>query len=336
MQQAPYLDDIQYIIESVDIDSEGRISFQGTSYEGYDYPEASTEARLFHNLGNLLYATCYTRSNKNEQADFTDADGANSFLQHLRAANTATEGYDCGWNVEEIEHGGKILVRKGGYKRYTYAGDFIREYFGQGPLQRGEVVNIRVLPDYASELASADVFYFIFGETLLDNNNSAVVRLYFNLIPEGAAPLIALISNNLNRYNIPFQFKCLNQAAFYTRCDSAVLYIDKRYFDIVSDLLSEHYSDLSTWLNAGVPMFTKKIAPGIGFAENPFSASESFGTSRCKIIAQGIVNAWKDRQSKEAWMDSILQNIQKNFLRPDALHRNPNSQYPYPFPNFEN
>jgi hypothetical protein len=83
-------------------------------------------------------------------------------------------------------------------------------------------------------------------------------------------------------------------------------------------------------------MFTRPLAPGIGFAENPFSSAESFGTSRCKIIAQGLVNAWKDKQPKEVWMDFILQNIQKNFLRPEAMYLNPNSKYPYYFPTFEN
>lgn len=336
MQPPSYLDDIQYIVRSIDIDSNGKLSFRGELYEGYDYPEASAEVRLSHNLTNLLYSACYTRSRTTKQYDIIERDIEDSFLPSLRAANASAECYDCGWTVDEIEHGGNILVHKGGYKRYTYAGDFIRTYFGQGPLQRGEIVNIRVVPEYSGEPETGDVFYFIFGQVLLDNNNETIVRLYFNLKPEGAASLVALISENLNRYNIPFQFKCLNRKAFYTRCDAAVLYIDKRYFQVVADLLAEHYAELKTGLNAEVPMFTKLLAPGIGFAENPFSSADSFGTSRCKIIAQGILDAWNNRQPKEAWTDFILKNIQKNYLRPEALYLNPNSKYPYHFPVFEN
>lgn len=334
MQQQSYLDDLQHIVESVGIEADGKLSFRGQPHEGYDYPEASPEARLFHNLNNLLYSACYTRSRAAAPQD-SSGEG-DSFLSALRKANASAERYDCHWTVEEIEHGGNILVRKGGHKRYTYAGDFIREHFGQGPLQRGESVNIRVLPDVGEEQGAADAFYFVFGETLLDNNNSAVVRVYFNIAPSGAAPLIELISSNLNRYNIPFQFKCLNRPSLYTRCDSAVLYVDKRYFGIVGDLLSEGYAGLKTWLNPDVPMFTRPLAPGIGFAENPFSSSESFGTNRCKIIAQGIVNAWKEQQPKEVWMDFILRNIQRNYLLPEAMYLNPNSKYPYHFPSFEN
>ncbi len=329
-----YLDDIQHIVESVSIDIDGTLRFRGQPYEGYNYPEVSDERNLLNNLNSLIYSSCYTRNSHIGRQKMVALED-DSFLQGLRKANSSREGYDCGWTVEEIEMTGNILVRKGSVKRYTYAGDFIREYFGQGPLQRGESVNIRVLPEYGRE-PEDESFYFVFGETLLDNNNSALVRLYFNIAAEGAAPLITFITRNLNRFSIPFQFKCLNQARSYTRCDSAVLYIDKRYCAIVGDLLSEGYTTLKAWFNPEVPMFTRQLAPGISFAENPFSSAESFGTSRCKIIAQGLVNAWKEKQTKEGWSDFIIKNIYQNYLKPDTLHLNPNSKYPYHFPHFEN
>lgn len=335
MQQPSYLDDIQHIVNAVDIDTNGGLHFQGAIYPGYDFPEASPEARLFHNLNNLLYAACYTRGGNSPHLIEDQADDE-SFMAQIRSANTSVERYDCGWTVEEIEHGGNILVRKAGHRRYTYSGDFIREYFGHGPLQRGEVVNIRVLPEHGSELLPTEVFYYVFGDNLLENNNSSIVRFYFHLVPEGAAALIALISSRLNAYSIPFQFKCLNRAALYTRSDSAVLYVDKRYFNIVAELLAEGYPDLEKWLKAETPMFTQPFLPGISFAENPFSNGESFGTSRCKVIAQAILAAWKEGRPKSDWPQLILQQFQKNFLRPEALYLNPNSKYPYQLPDFQN
>ena len=82
-------------------------------------------------------------------------------------------------------------------------------------------------------------------------------------------------------------------------------------------------------------MFTQPFLPGISFAENPFSSGESFGTSRCKIIAQAMVGAWKEARPKAAWESLILQQFEQNYLRPDALFRNPNSKYPYDFPVFQ-
>lgn len=338
MQPPTHLDDLQQIISAVHISPDGQISFHGKPYQGYDYPEASVEARIFHNLSNLLYSACYTRAGLQDEVKnlLENPDSDISFLSALRDANASTEHYDCGWIVEEIEQTGSVVVRKGGNKRHTYAGDFIREHFAQGPLQRGEQVNLKVVAEYGADLQDRELFYHVFGKTLLDNNNSFLVRLYFHLSPEGAKHLIALISRRLNDFSIPFQFKCINRPDFFTRCDTAVLYIDKRYFEVVTELLAEGYPDLKPYLKHDLPMFTKVLAPGIGFAENPFSSGESFGTSRCKIIAQGIVNAWKSGYGKELWQDFILQNLQKHFLRPDALHLNPNSNYPYQSPVFEN
>ncbi len=335
MQQTPYLNDLKYIVESICIEPDSKLIFKGKSYESHYNLEGNDEIRLFQNLTNLIYSSCYTRSRKEERRNNTDPEKDNSFLSALRMANVSTELYNCGWSVEEIEETGNILVRKGGNKRYTFAGDFIREHLGQGPLQRGEIVNIRVLPEYFGEGDVSNVFYFVFGETLLDNNNSAIVRVYFNVSPEGAIKLVGLISTKLNHFNIPFQFKCLNRTELYTRCDSAVLYIDKRYFGITGDMLSDGYDEFRTWLNPDVPMFTRKLAPGIGFAENPFSPTESFGTLRCKIIAQGILDAWNEKKTKEVWMDFILKNIRKNYLLLEAFYLNPNSKYPYKFPQFK-
>ena len=336
MRTIYYLDDLKHFINFIEINAKGEINFRGQSYDGDDFPDAIAEVRLLHNLANLLYVACYTRSGKLKQDDLIDRNEADLFLTAVREANTSIETYDCGWVVEGIEHGCNVLVRKGGNKRYTYAGDFLRENFTQGQLQPGDSVNIRIVPEYDLLPGTMEVFYFVVGETLLENNNSAIVRVYFNLMPDGVAPLVAWLSQTMNRYNIPFQFKCLNRPDLYTRCDAGVLYIDKRYFNFVSELLLGSYSIFKIRLKHQVPMFTRIIAPGIGFAENPFSPTESFGTSRCKIIAQGIVDAWKEKQSKDRWIDFILETIYANYLQPEALYLNPNSKYPYHFPDFEN
>lgn len=338
MQQASYLDDIQYIVQSIDVNPEGRLYFQDQPFSGYDQPDASPETRLFNHLNNLLYSACYTRAGYG--TDIGDSPVASPdnqpFIQSLRSANSSKELFDAGWMVEEIEQNGNILASKGGNRRHTFAGDFIREHFGHGPLQRGELINLRVIPELGAEPVQGEVFYFVFGNTLLEENNSSLVRFYFNIQPEGAAPLIGLVTSRLNDYCIPFQFKCLNRPDLYHRSDSAVLYVDKRYFSLVSNLLLEAFDHLKPWLNSEVPMFTKVLAQGIGFAENPFSIGESFGTSRCKIIAQAITNAWKTGIPKSEWSMFIQDAFARHFLQPDALYRNPNSRYPYQFPETQN
>jgi len=334
MQKQTYLDDLKFIVESINIEKEDQINFRGEPYKGHDYPETSREILLSYNLSKLIYFSCYTRNHQFDQQNIFTPESNDLFLSKLQKANCSSECFNCGWTVKEIEYRGNILVEKSGYKRYAYAGNFLRENFVQGPIQRGELINIRVLPDYGFDAETMGQFYFVFGKTLLDDDNSAKVRLYFNLKPEGAISLVEWISNNLNHYNIPFNFKCLKQPSFYTRCDSGVLYINKRYLGIVLNLLIESYHLIKTWLNIEVPMFTRLLTQGIGFAENPPSPNESFGTNRSKIVAKGIIDAWKEKHPKAVWLDSILHNIKNNFFNPETLYLNPNSKYPYRFPDF--
>ena len=100
-------------------------------------------------------------------------------------------------------------------------------------------------------------------------------------------------------------------------------------------VMTEFYDEIKPHLNAGVPYFTKKLAPGIAFAENPPQENESFGQSRSRIIAEAIVQAYENQVDKKEWLKLILQNIKKNGMDPDHFHLNADSHYPYQFSNFQ-
>jgi len=290
------------------------------------------EMKLFYNLYNTLYTCFYTKQEKTGNPKKPNT--SRNFLENLQKANQSIEQFNEGWLVEEIEYGGNILVKKGGTKRYTHAGDFLRENFRQGTLQKGEKVKLFHQKEYRNQQEGG--FYFVFGETLMDNNNSALVRLYFNLKPEGAKEIIQLFTKVFNEWQIPFQFKCLDVAAHYQRADSAVLYFDKRYSNLVFELMKTIYPKIQHQLKHSIPLFTKYFADGIGFAENPPDSKESFGTSRCKIIANGIIEGWKQKKAKQEWIECIIKSIENNFLQIEAMYLNPNTKYPYHFPHLEN
>ena len=46
---------------------------------------------------------------------------------------------------------------------------------------------------------------------------------------------------------------------------------------------------MSEKLNVRVPAFTKHLAPGLGFAEDPGTIRDSFGTHRCRLLAEGTL-----------------------------------------------
>src|SRR6266446_5087093 len=74
----------------------------------------------------------------------------------------------------------------------------------------GEGANISILVARESRTMQPG-FYFAFGEAVTDQQDDySIVRFYWN-IPDSLAPgLIRLITRRLNRFQVPFRFKCLS------------------------------------------------------------------------------------------------------------------------------
>lgn len=78
-------------------------------------------------------------------------------------------------------------------------------------------------------------------------------------------------------------------------------------------------------LKPAVPLFSKKLRPKIGLADDP-GHSRSFGLNRCQLLAEGIVHAWtKGQQSPQARANAVRQQFAANRLDFDRPHLNASS-----------
>jgi len=252
-------------------------------------------------------------------------------MSELSRHNQAREDFDAGWVIEQVDMQGAITAGKGNYKRIVLPGEFLNESsFQQKPFPN-TAIRIYARKEHASVHTG---FYYLFGTTIAEDNPSMLVRLYFNVKPEGSAGLVGELSALFNKYSIPFSFKCLHHPSLYTRADAAVLYFDKRYSDIIFRLLPAIYSRHSKWFNEDTPLFTRRIARGLAFAENPFHQQESFGTHISKMITQGMLHCFNQEIPKKAWAAEVISNIKERhgYRDIETLYLNPGSVYPYHFP----
>ena len=140
-------------------------------------------------------------------------------------------------------------------------------------------------------------YYFAFGDTLDElADQLTLVRLYFHCSPESAVLLVGELTAALNRFQTPFQLKTPAAPALYGRTDAAVLYIGARYFPITARIVASVLSRVP--LETATPLFTKRLWPGVGAAVEPGSG-ESFGSHRCRLTAEGIVDAWRQDGAQE-------------------------------------
>ncbi|MBD2167797.1 hypothetical protein H6G04_25765 [Calothrix membranacea FACHB-236] len=233
------------------------------------------------------------------------------FYQRLHESNTGAGYFDPGWQVLKREIDGSLVVTKGGLKLHIN-----RDRHLQCPEQSaniGDIVAIR-LPKNLIQ----NGFYVAVGNGGTDSNrqhskHSQLVRVYFNLAPEGAPPVMKSLTEQLNAAAIVFSFKVLYNPADYTRFDSGVLYFERCHYELVHQVLHTVYAQQRCHFRREIPLFTKFLAPGLGLAEEPnhkFSEQESFGMHRCQIISNGLLAAQRlGDESADTRINLILEEF---------------------------
>ncbi|BAY33200.1 hypothetical protein NIES2107_50950 [Nostoc carneum NIES-2107] len=249
------------------------------------------------------------------------------FYDRLHAANSGKGYFDDGWQVLRVESDGTLAVKKGEITLHIQRDRHL--HCKQVNATIGDVVAVKMAP-YLTQ----NGFYLAVGNlgqysSLHRGHDRQLVRIYFNLSPEGAVAIMGSLTKQLNKIPIPFTFKALYNPSDYERYDTAVLYIEKGYYANLWPVLQSVYAEHQFYFGAEVPLFTKFLAPGIALAEEPhskFAGKESFGLNRCRIVTNGLLNAWQQgKESTENRMLSILQHfalqqieIQRPYLNPDS------------------
>lgn len=273
-------------------------------------------------LASYLYNRCYTESileSRGASADSGDLTAA------LAAANQTRATLEEGWTIDQLLDGGKILARKGATHRSFLPGEYLTHRgLGAGPAT-GAKVSI-FLPAGSTDLQPG--YYYAFSETPGEwNDTCAMIRFFWNVSAAGAPRLMEAITRDLNRFQVPFQFKCAARASDFPRRDAAVLYLDARYYPIAALILEPVRAGLEPWLGPSTPLFSKHLAQGLGFAEDP---GESFGENRTRILAAAMSRT-QGRPVDERLAELRRQFEQRN-LSLDRPWLNPGSVDRYDFP----
>lgn len=247
-------------------------------------------AAMARSIGDVLYDGCYAhRLGDARRSPATSLDADPAFARQLAAANGGRERWEPGWMIHQVAPNGQVFVRKAERERVAMPGSFISAVSpGMAP-QPGTAVHLRVPVE---ALGVQPGYYFAFGETLDDlADQLSLVRFYFHCAAAAAAPLLAALIRPLNRFQVPFQMKAPSAPALYGRTDAAVLYVGVRFIPLVMRIIDGMRASVP--LETPTPLFAKMLWPGIAAAVDPGNG-ESFGANRCRLTAEGIVDAWRD------------------------------------------
>lgn len=263
-----------------------------------------------------------------ENSTFLEVD--REFYDRLDTSNNGIGYFDPGWQVVGIDSGdGSLVVIKNGLTLHIERNAGNEKEFSL--LQKGSSISIR-LPK--SQLQNG--FYIAVGNAGLFSQDGRggslnTVRVYFNLMSEGASSIMHDLTKQINEAIIPFYFKTLyNPSDYSNRCDCAILYFERRNYHAIKSVLESIYVKHQAYFQNEVPLFTKMLAPGLALAEEParkFSERESFGQNRCQIVARGLLEAKQkgiDNLQEQAAI--IIQNFSSLEIDPQRPYLNANSE----------
>jgi hypothetical protein len=247
-----------------------------------------------------------------------------AFFRRLHDANCSQGFFDRGWQILAVVDDDTLVVKKGELRLYVQREKYLAEADRQA--QIGEAIAIK-MPKNRMQSG----FYMAVGDKGFSHQQpgDVLLRIYFNLTPDGSVAVMESLTKGLNEVGIPFSFKVLYNPQDYNRYDSGVLYFDRQDYATVIQVIRSFYDLHRSHFKPEIPLFTKQLAIGLGLAEEPakkFAERESFGMNRCQIIANGLLESF-DRGSKSVddRMAAILEQFNSVGISLEQPHLNSDS-----------
>ena len=225
-------------------------------------------------------------------------------------ANPDRERWDSGWTYVGKSGDAYLVHRKG--LDFSVSEGNVRTPPGEA-LRAGSEVQVLVPADRWS---LSPGYVLIYGERLLRPRSVGIrrTRLYLNLDVPDARRVIGMC-RCFNEAELPFTLKVAGHPAAYDRCDTVILFVERDEYRRASELLVGEATRSALTPRLPVPAFTRRLAPGVAVADDPH-APESFGESRCRLLAEGILRA---HEAGDTSFEAQLREVEKAFLTEGVL-----------------
>jgi hypothetical protein len=199
----------------------------------------------------------------------------------LRAAHAGSERFDRGWRARRVStHGRAEAVHDDGRARVLERADYL---VPRRPGRRAEPGD--ALAVVAREEAIDAGFWITFLGDWPRAAEGLLARLYWRVPAAGAPALVRALTGAVMDAGAAGALKAPLAAAGFARADAVVLYLAP---DTARSLAGELSAVArSALLRDPPPRLTRRLGVGVGVAEG-WAARESFGQSRCRLVAEGI------------------------------------------------
>jgi len=248
----------------------------------------SNESRSHESVNLLaehLYREWYSHTSRRKE-DHLSLERTSSWVEILRASHAGSYRWEVGWRVASVSPEGRIVAKRGLMNRLL------------SPLDYYSVGRPGLLPTVGEEVGAvtrrdslaASPGYWLTSSPAWKSEQRQLLRLYWNVTAAGTPELVRELTGLIPETE-PYCLKAPCLPAGYERTDAVVLYIFADSYPRFVPVIREVYQRVASHLCPEVPKLTKRLADGLGLAESPADEKESFGTHRCRLVAEGLCHA---------------------------------------------
>ena len=288
------------------------------------------------NISDFIYENIYKRVYLKYNS--TDSDFDAKFEWEKKFFRLKDKLQDNDWKLEilNLSKGGDIAVSRGNYDiKRVYPGTYLKTSLLPNQLLERDTVIVKWPTNGIKE---KDLYFHFYGKSIPDEFSISErhLRFYFHLKCQTVLDkiktekLVESLILGLDKRFIPFDFKIIiDGKKFYT--DSAVLNVERKYFQLVVDFLIEICKEFKDIFQEEVGMFTYKLTKGLSFAESQKLISDvevSFGQDRSKIIV-GIIKKKPSITSEEILIE--IDSLSEEGDWHNRFFLNPHSNFKYTF-----
>ena len=319
-------EEIENIIQKVNIIADEKYIIGETQFTVQHTKQNEDRRFLTEQLAEHIYFGFYINGNTEEfvlrHIEAPPIGERNDFIDQAVLSIESNKKIDPYWEIIEDYGNGTLAVQKNKNIKTVYP----QEYQPAKDYNRYSRSRFVHLNHITYDRSAQPIFFNIYSDEYLDGSGY-LVRFYFNIEGTRVQPFAEHLTRLFNQYKIPFSLKCLNHLDLYSqRVDSCVLYLKQSHTKVASEILKLLYPEIKSLLKKRTPLFTKRLGPGIAFAEDPGNGI-SFGAHRCELIAEYIVST--NTSGKSHSRKRLMTFLESNGLHVDKLYSNSIHNYEY-------
>jgi hypothetical protein len=169
---------------------------------------------------------------------------------------------------------------------------------------------------------------FLARSGITERTESNISRLYLNIRPRAAIWALRELAHQLDTKQVSYEMKVLAHPRAYLRRDACVIYVGSGQTGLALEVVQRAISSLSAGLDEGVPLLTKKIALGVGFADDP-SDIQGDELSHGQWVSSLFFEASKKSGTPDGIADAVIQSIRDNGRDPEHPYLRPGHRSRY-------